>query len=495
MAQTVFSNDMTAHVWAQVSQPSGRSNNGNFFFRDRDLWSYGTHFLVGRIMSDGVALLNADSYSISTSGHQSDAASAVRHRDKFYIGDLTGLRDVLVMLDRAARDKPKGAEAKQIRARARAALVERAASLMRKRNAYKWDTDSAESTDEEAGAYLARLAGLPAASWGAIKRERIRLDAIKAKADARNKAKRAHAMAVRYATMSDTEWRDHMRKDHSKHESFYDRTAKELYHAGRLAKAEGFSAKRRAVLKLRRADALRRKDGYHGAEKSYQRWSPIRRAIALVKSARSILATVPPLPVTTREGATAQAASSLAQLSNCGAFPSAARFRMRTESARLDSLLPALRAEVAAYREAEREREQAAYEERMRLNRLAQEERVAAWLAGADVRVNFDAETGGAALRIIGDTLETSHGASVPLAHAVKAFRFVKLMRERGTAWERNGKTIRVGHFQIDRIAANGDFVAGCHRFSWPEVERAAALAGVADMEADDSAVVSSAAA
>lgn len=484
-----YTNDMVAHVWAQASGGNGQSGNGNFFFQGADLWSYGTHFLVGRIMADGVALLNADSYSVSTSGHQSDAASAVRHRDKFYIGNLTEFRDVLAYCD-SGRKRDK-----QWKARARRLLVERASDLMRRRNAYRWEADASESTQEEAGAYLARLIGLPAASWEAIKRERVRLDAAKAKADKRAAEKRAHAMALRYATMSDSEWREFMRKDSSKYESFYERTAKELYHAGRYAKAHKWSAKRCAVLKARRANALMRKAGYDGAEKSYRRWQPIRHAIALVRSARDVLATTPPLPAPTREGATAKAARSLAMLSNCAAFPSAARFRMRAEAARLDSLLPALREEVAAYREAERQREQAAYEERMRLERLDRDSKIAAWHEGADVRITFDAESGGAAIRIRGDMLETSHGASVPLAHAVKAFRFVKLMRERGTAWQSNGKTIRVGHFQIDSISANGDFVAGCHKFTWPEVERAAALAGVAEVEADDSAVVSSAAA
>ena len=110
------------------------------------------------------------------------------------------------------------------------------------------------------------------------------------------------------------------------------------------------------------------------------------------------------------------------------------------------------------------------------------EEQIALWLAGQPVGwILFDAEGGGAAMRIVGDTLETSHGASVPLAHAVKAFRFIKLCKERGELFHRNGRTIRVGHFQVDSISESGDFVAGCHRFNWSEVERVARLAGVFD--------------
>jgi hypothetical protein len=115
----------------------------------------------------------------------------------------------------------------------------------------------------------------------------------------------------------------------------------------------------------------------------------------------------------------------------------------------------------------------------------------AEWIAGAldYLPGTFDAESGGAALRIVGDELQTSHGARVPLAHAIKAFRFLKLVRERGQEWHRNGHSLRVGHFTIDRIAPNGDFVAGCHDIRWAEVERVARLAGVFDTPANDCAL------
>lgn len=78
-----------------------------------------------------------------------------------------------------------------------------------------------------------------------------------------------------------------------------------------------------------------------------------------------------------------------------------------------------------------------------------------------------------------GERLETSQGASVPWDHAVKAFRFIALCKARGEGFARNGRTIRVGHYQVDRIEADGSFVAGCHRFAWPELERLAKAEGV----------------
>jgi hypothetical protein len=118
-------------------------------------------------------------------------------------------------------------------------------------------------------------------------------------------------------------------------------------------------------------------------------------------------------------------------------------------------------------------------------------EKIADWRAGkirslpADVRRCTD-ENGGVLLRVVDSRLETSMGASVPLADAVRVFRFVKLCKERGEAWHRNGKRLPVGHFQVDHIAPNGTFRAGCHLIHWPEIEAAARDAEVLHVESAD---------
>ncbi len=104
------------------------------------------------------------------------------------------------------------------------------------------------------------------------------------------------------------------------------------------------------------------------------------------------------------------------------------------------------------------------------------------WRNGAANHLPYDARhdaNGGALLRIRGDNLETSLGATVPLSHAILAFRHMLQCRETGQSWERNGHTIRVGQFQIDLINSDGSFRAGCHAVHWPEVESAARIAGV----------------
>lgn len=117
------------------------------------------------------------------------------------------------------------------------------------------------------------------------------------------------------------------------------------------------------------------------------------------------------------------------------------------------------------------------------------QDRRASFYAGTGPGYGLTDATGGALLRVKGETLQTSLGAEVPLSHAVKVFRFVKLCRERGEVWARNGRTIRVGHFQVDRIEASGNFVAGCHRINWHEVDRMAMLLGLHEVEASADAV------
>ncbi len=142
--------------------------------------------------------------------------------------------------------------------------------------------------------------------------------------------------------------------------------------------------------------------------------------------------------------------------------------------------------------------------ERSRALRYASaDEKLAGWREG--LRVDSYAlprgdSNGGAYIRatgvkrdkagqVTGGTLETSQGASVPLCHAIRAFRFLKLCRDRGRGWDANGRTIRVGHFNISRVDPAGDFVAGCHRINWPEVAALAVRLGVFDLPPADDAL------
>jgi hypothetical protein len=152
-------------------------------------------------------------------------------------------------------------------------------------------------------------------------------------------------------------------------------------------------------------------------------------------------------------------------------------------------------AEIARREAAKAERAERRERER-RLRFADHAEKLAGWRDGLNVGRNLypnQDEGGGAFIRargvrrnaageITGGTLETSQGADVPLIHAIRAFRFLKLCRERGRGWDANGRTIRVGHFNISRVEPSGDFVAGCHRINWPEIEALARRLNVLDL-------------
>lgn len=82
-------------------------------------------------------------------------------------------------------------------------------------------------------------------------------------------------------------------------------------------------------------------------------------------------------------------------------------------------------------------------------------------------------------LRVIGDEIETTMGARVPTEHVRRALPFVLRLIATGQQWQWNGHTIRLGHYHLDRIDADGTVHAGCHRIPRAEVEYIASALGV----------------
>jgi len=77
-------------------------------------------------------------------------------------------------------------------------------------------------------------------------------------------------------------------------------------------------------------------------------------------------------------------------------------------------------------------------------------------------------------LRVMADEVETSRGARVPVAHAVRGLRFVRAVVAKGTPYVRNGHTLHLGHYPIDRIDVDGTLTARCHVIPYAEIERIA---------------------
>jgi len=73
----VFTNSMTAHVWAQQTQEEGRNSNKSIFFEGPTIYSYGKHFFIGHFSKPNIVLLNSQYYSVTTSQHQGEVSRAI----------------------------------------------------------------------------------------------------------------------------------------------------------------------------------------------------------------------------------------------------------------------------------------------------------------------------------------------------------------------------------------------------------------------------------
>jgi hypothetical protein len=260
-----YSNSQLAHVWNTQTEAFGQTDNGNAYFERAALYSYGSHFLTGYIMPDGVALLNADSYSITTSGHQSDARGAVSNRPTFYIAGLTELRPLLSNITEgklSAQQKSRARDLIRTHAEALAASHRCEPGTSR----WQWNEELGRSEPveggESAGEYLTRAAGLPARSWPKLAREAAANKAKREARDARLAHDRKQASAKVLADMSDAEFRQRLAviepaaNRHSGYKGEAERRLKQLaldlLRAVKTANAEGFSKRRLNTLKARR---------------------------------------------------------------------------------------------------------------------------------------------------------------------------------------------------------------------------------------------------
>lgn len=96
-------------------------------------------------------------------------------------------------------------------------------------------------------------------------------------------------------------------------------------------------------------------------------------------------------------------------------------------------------------------------------------EKIEQWRNGARVSIPYGVPT---MARIVGDTVETSRGAVVPLLHAVRLVKLARKVAQSGGARFDSGNGPIVGHFRVNAINADFSAVIGCHEFSAEESAR-----------------------
>lgn len=134
--------------------------------------------------------------------------------------------------------------------------------------------------------------------------------------------------------------------------------------------------------------------------------------------------------------------------------------------------LDELEAWIREHEAEERQRREEAARIAERVRRRDQAEQIQRFLAG-DPYASYVAGVS-PMLRVVGDEVETSLGARFPRAHAIRGLAFVRKVRASGQEYVRNGHTIHLGNYVIDRIDSDGSVHAGCHVVRWEEIERIA---------------------
>jgi hypothetical protein len=495
MTRTVFDNAMTAHVWASQSQHAGQSHNGNLWFEGRAIYSYGTHYCAGYVAPGGVFLWNADSSTMTTT---SKHLPAVRRAIPGQGYGVPGLTETARTLEHwAGRTRGLAIIAKHLESHVGAYWpgAEAAAAIYRGVGA----SDAEAERRARAGA------------------QRVARAIAKTEADkARDELNQYAGLARGHFARTDPADTARMARDHlakaADASAYWEKgyiekareVAREAHRAAKAAKAKGWTriaAQCRAHQRAANAELKR----FNKSRNLYAVRARLRDDISAIRGAPDQISQFMKLNPQAKEGATvtdyAQAvrgcetgARGLSELSAAWRRVSGSAYAC----AGLSSAMIAQMRAQASYAA------QASEKFRTRATQLRTEwqaEARAEWLAGGKAAPyemgQLCDERGAALLRaegverddsgaIVGGTLRTSWGATVPLPHAIRAFRFLKYCRDTGTEWRANGRTLRVGHFRVDHVDSAGNFVAGCHKISWAECARLAGALGLAELAGAD---------
>jgi hypothetical protein len=98
------------------------------------------------------------------------------------------------------------------------------------------------------------------------------------------------------------------------------------------------------------------------------------------------------------------------------------------------------------------------------------------WLLGVRDSIPYGYRPEDALLRVRGDEVQTSHGATVSTSHALRILPVIRNCRDTQTGFIANGRTEHIGQFAVREIKPNGDMVVGCHSIKWSEIEKVAAI-------------------
>jgi hypothetical protein len=112
----------------------------------------------------------------------------------------------------------------------------------------------------------------------------------------------------------------------------------------------------------------------------------------------------------------------------------------------------------------EAEKKQKALEKIRKAEKIAEQaEALIKWRAGENVYHNFEVT----ALRVYGDEIQTSRGARIPLAEAVRAWPLLQKIASSGEAVRPSD--MRLGYYRVTQIDSQA-LIVGCHNIPMAEV-------------------------
>lgn len=538
----VWPREQVAHLWANASQDSARDPSGNMFFTGAALYSYGHHFCIGYRLerADGspLFLLNADSYSVTTSKMQYIARRAIYgdtarvaglRQDSFYGQAWRGALATAALAQAGALYSEAGA-VKRVSMKRDGLMSEAAERVTAARalaDVIRADKSASKPDKAAARAVLAAIAKADAVTFtpadNASEREACDARAlILAREDMRADYRAAMDRAARYMHAANGDGDSWTRR----HDAARD-AVNTLNNARDLAKRYGFR-----MPSTREAQAAMDAAAPHAhAERVADLAGQARRALEHAESyARTADGDAWTLAAIVREAGTVAAAAKVAGLAVHGRLgiaawmpERAAVLARRAFRAERLAAVPGILASVRrcmesadsyagarhsrdagrVYREAMGHYDKAAAilealprhpaardlaalaDERQRAadyvadlaEHLAAENAaaVAAWRDGGPR--NFAAWDIPPMLRLSSDgkTIETSHGAMVPASAAPRLWRLIERVRGGDTDAGRAFTGLHVGPFTLSEIRADGSAVIGCHDIPHGEMSALAA--------------------
>jgi len=152
------------------------------------------------------------------------------------------------------------------------------------------------------------------------------------------------------------------------------------------------------------------------------------------------------------------------------------RFSFLPQGEELDALQAKLREReerAEAVDKVRRAKQEAKWAEESRIRALKAEEQIELWKQGnPHAHVPWGSPT---MLRVKGDEVETSKGARVPVEHARRILRLVRIAVAKGQDIIPTSQLeSTIGYYKVDRIESSGTLHAGCHVIAYDEIERIA---------------------